>query len=166
MRILSPYLMMDKLTELTPSFLAREKISGILLDVDNTMTTHGHPHPADGVIEWVEEMRRAEIKLIIVSNNTPQRVEPFARMFGLDFVANGRKPFTKGFREACRRLQIKPKEAVCVGDQIFTDILGGNLLGAKTILTTPIEPEHMPFFRFKRWAEKPIIRSHKRKVRS
>lgn len=163
MRILSPYLMLDKLTEVTPSMLAAEGILGILLDVDNTMTTHDHPRPAKGVAEWAEEMRSAGIKLIIVSNNSAKRVEPFARLMGLDYVANGRKPLTRGFREACRRLGIKPREALVAGDQIFTDIMGGNLLGAKTLLTVPLELEPIPFFKLKRRMEKPIIKRYKRK---
>ena len=163
MRIFSPYIMMDRLTDVTVAWLLAEGIKGILLDVDNTMTTHDHPHPAEGVMEWVADMTRNGIKLIIVSNNKPGRVEPFARLFGLDYVARGRKPLTVGFRAACRRLGIEPGEALVAGDQIFTDILGGNLLGAKTLLTTPIELERMPFFRLKRWLEKPIIRRYKRR---
>lgn len=48
-------------------------------------------------------------------------------------------------------------------DQIFTDILGGNLFGAKTILVQPIELEDKPFFKCKRFLEKGVLRRYQRR---
>ena len=45
-----------------------------------------------------------------------------------------------------------------IGDQLFTDMLGGNLLGAYTVLTEPYEPESMTFFKFKRACERIIMK--------
>ena len=45
--------------------------------------------------------------------------------------------------------------------RIFTDILGGNCIGLKTILLTPIKLETTAGFRFKRKLEKIVYKIHK-----
>ncbi len=163
MPLFKPCFMADKMIDLDIDFFRDLGCKALLLDVDNTMTTHDNPTPAEGVIEWIDRMKSYGLKLIIVSNNYPERVSPFAEKIGLDFVARGAKPLAKGYKEACRRLGIKPKEAVAIGDQIYTDIIGGNLLGAYTVLTVPYEAENKIFFKVKRFLEKPVIASYKRK---
>ena len=158
MPLFLPRLMLGKMTDITPELLRGLGISALLLDIDNTMTTHDNPVPAPGVTEWIVRMKAEGFALVVVSNNSEQRVSPFARLIGLDFVSEGKKPLPSGFRRACEQLGINPKNAAVVGDQIFTDILGGNLLGAYTILTEPYQLEDMPFFKVKRALEKPVIR--------
>lgn len=106
---------------------------------------------------WLEEARRAGLSLLIVSNNHAPRVAPFARQQGLDFECDARKPLPGGLRRGCRRLGVEPGQAAVVGDQLFTDMLGGNLIGAVTVLVQPIEPEKGWFFRLKRRLERPIL---------
>ena len=165
MPLFAPRLMLGKMIDITPELLRELGIEALLLDIDNTMTTHDNPVPAEGVVDWIERMKSEGFALVVVSNNSEERVSPFAQRIGLDFVSNGRKPLPSGFRRACRRLNIRPRTAAVVGDQIFTDILGGNLLGAYTILTEPYQLEHMPFFKVKRALEKPIIRRYKKRHR-
>lgn len=165
MPLLSPRLMSGKMIDLTPALLRELGITALLLDVDNTMTTHDNPVPAEGVVEWISRMKAEGFSLIIVSNNSEERVRPFADLVGLDFVSKGRKPLPGGFRRACERLGISPRKAAVVGDQIYTDILGGNLLGAYTILTEPYQPEDTSFFRLKRRLERPVIRGYRRRHR-
>ncbi len=128
--------------------------------MDNTLTTHNNPTPAEGVPGWIEEMKSAGIKLIIVSNNNTERVTPFAEMLGLHFVPNGAKPLPIGFKRAAAELRAAgvPKNRIAaVGDQIFTDILGANLAGIRSIFVYPIEFETSLPFKLKRAAEKPLL---------
>ncbi len=161
--LLRPTLMLHRIHAITPELLSRYGITALLLDIDNTLTTHGHPQPAAGVLSWLEGMKAQGIELILVSNNTDERVSPFAQALGLPFVAGAAKPLTKGLREALERLGCPKHKAALVGDQLFTDILGGNLFGIKTILLEPIQPEGGFFFTFKRRLEKPILRGLRRK---
>lgn len=146
-----------KVTDITPDFLRKLKIRGLILDVDNTLTTHDNPVPAEGVTDWIKCMKNNCIRLMIVSNNHPPRVRPFAEMLGLDFVCEGRKPLTKGFREAAARMGLPRKELAAVGDQIYTDVLGANLFGIKMLYVSPIEHEKTAFFKAKRKLEKPFL---------
>jgi len=140
--------------DITPELLEGNGIKGLILDLDNTLTTHDNPKPADGVLEWIDTMKRAGIKLMIVSNNHDYRVKPFADMLGLQFVSEGRKPLSKGINEAQIRMNIPFSQLAVVGDQLFTDILGANLKRIKSIYVKPIEYEEATFFKIKRKAEK------------
>ncbi len=164
MPIFAPRLMLGKMIDITPELLRTLNISALLLDIDNTMTTHDNPVPAPGVTEWIARMQSEGFKLVVVSNNSEERVSPFAELIGLDFVSKGKKPLPSGFRRACEKLDVQPRSAAVVGDQIFTDILGGNLLGAYTILTEPYQMEHMTFFKIKRALEKPVIAGYRRRA--
>ena len=86
--------------DITPTMLQHFGIRGLLLDLDNTLTTHDNPRPAEGVLDWIAVMKENGIAMCIVSNNHPPRVKPFADLLGLPFVCEGKKPLSKGFREA------------------------------------------------------------------
>ncbi|HAP78606.1 MAG TPA: YqeG family HAD IIIA-type phosphatase [Ruminococcus sp.] len=146
-----------RITDIEISFLRNNELNGLILDIDNTLTTHDNPVPAEGVTEWIENMKQNDIKLIIVSNNHPPRVKPFADLLGIDFVCEGKKPLSKGFRQATEKLKLPFNKIGAVGDQIYTDILGANLFGIKSLYVSPIEYEKTRFFRFKRKMEIPFI---------
>ncbi|MGN0579350.1 MAG: YqeG family HAD IIIA-type phosphatase [Ruminococcus sp.] len=146
-----------RVTDITPEILKKLNIRGLILDLDNTLTTHDNPRPADGVLEWIDLMKREGIRLMIVSNNHPPRVRPFAEMLGLPFVSEGKKPLTKGFKEAAAKIKLPRESIAAVGDQIFTDVLGANLMGIKMLYVVPIEHEKTMFFKVKRKLEIPFI---------
>lgn len=146
-----------KASDITPQKLKELGIKGLILDLDNTLTTHDNPVPTDGILEWLDCMKKNNIRLMIVSNNHPPRVKPFADMLGLDFVSEGRKPLTKGFREASQKMNLPKNQLAAVGDQIYTDVLGANLYGIKMLYVQPIEHEKTNFFKFKRKMEKPFL---------
>ncbi len=143
--------------EITPDFLKNRGVRGLLLDIDNTLTTHDNPVPADGVFEWIAAVKAAGIQMRLVSNNHPPRVEPFAELLGIPCVCESKKPLSKGFRQAMAEMQL-PKSALCViGDQIYTDILGANWFHVRSIYVRPMELEKTFFFRCKRFLEKPFL---------
>lgn len=146
-----------RITEISPQELFKSGFRGIILDVDNTLTTHDNPVPAKGVMEWLEAAKAEGLRLMILSNNSPERVKPFAEMLRLDFEANGKKPLPYGYIRTIKRMEIKKSEVLTIGDQIFTDVLGARLAGIYCIFVDPIENEHTAFFRFKRRMEQPIL---------
>ncbi|MGN1404159.1 MAG: YqeG family HAD IIIA-type phosphatase [Ruminococcus sp.] len=143
--------------DITPALLRRMGVRGLLLDIDNTLTTHDNPVPAAGVEQWVKQMKAAGIALCLVSNNHPPRVAPFAKRLGLDYVCEGKKPLSKGYREAVRKMGLSRKETAAVGDQIFTDVLGANLFRVPCIFVFPMEMEQTRFFKLKRKLEIPFL---------
>lgn len=158
MALFKPCKKIGKMIDITPDLLYEAGVKALLLDIDNTMTTHNNPVPADGVTEWLDKMKSAGFKMIVVSNNNGERVRKFSECVGLEFEGAAKKPLPSGFKRACSRLGIQPKEAAVVGDQIFTDILGGNLMGAYTILTVPYQLESSKLFKIKRSFERLVMR--------
>lgn len=163
--IFRPTYVFNDITGITPKFLKRKHIKGIVLDIDNTLTTHNNPVPPQSSMDWLARVKKAGIKLIIVSNNKPPRVEPFAQLLDLEYVANGRKPLTYGINEAVRKMGFEKCDIAAIGDQIFTDIMGANLAGIRSCFVYPLEPETSLPFRFKRTIEKPLLPSRKRIIK-
>ncbi len=159
--LFKPTYVFNNITEITPDFLHKKQIKGLLLDLDNTLTTHNNPVPPQTSLDWLDSMRSAGIKMMIVSNNSAERVTPFAQNLGLNFVPNGKKPLTFGYTKAQKELNIDTKNLATVGDQIFTDVLGSNMKGLRSIFVFPIEPETSLPFRFKRAIEKMFLPKRK-----
>jgi hypothetical protein len=155
--LFKPTIALKSVCDISMDILEKFNVKALILDVDNTLTTHDNPNVKQEVLDWLDMLKRHGIKLMIVSNNYPERVKPLADRLGIEYVSRGQKPLPKGFSEACRRLGV-PKNNVCaVGDQIFTDILGANLKGIKSIFVFPIEYETTTFFKVKRTLEKPLL---------
>ncbi len=149
--------------EITPSLLQEMGIKGLLLDIDNTLTTHDNPVPAPGVEEWIAQMKAAGIALRLVSNNHAPRVEPFARILGITCICEAKKPLTSGFQRAMKDMGLPKKQLCVVGDQIYTDVLGARLFAVSCIYVPPMELEQTLFFKLKRIAEYPFIPKKMRK---
>ena len=152
-----PDYVFDSIADIQHDFFESEGIGALILDLDNTLTTHNNPVPDNARLEWFNAMKAKGLRMIIVSNNHPERVKPFAEYLGLDFVPDGGKPLPRGYNEACRRLGIPKSEIAAVGDQIFTDVMGCKAAGIRSIFTFPIEYETGFWFRVKRALERPLL---------
>lgn len=159
--LLKPTVKLDKITDISVELLNKLGVKALILDVDNTLSTHHGMVLCDGLKNWLDTMRKSGIKLVILSNSTKKRVKPFAEKIDLDFLSTGLKPLFPGYLRAVKKLGVKRKDAAIVGDQIFTDVLGGNSVFIKTILLTPIKPETSLRFRFKRKLEKIVYKLYK-----
>jgi len=166
MSLFLPHERYHRITDIPTDHFGKIGIRALILDVDNTLTTHDNPKPGEGVLDWLAAVQSSGIKCIILSNNTPERVTPFADMLSLEFEANGKKPLTGGVKRACKAMGVKISETALIGDQIFTDVMAARLSKTYSILVDPIEPEKTAFFKFKRWAEKPFLRAFDRKNNS
>lgn len=156
--LLKPKIKLAKITDISLSLLNNYGIKALILDVDNTLSTHHGQVLTDGLEAWLKEMKTAGTALVILSNSKEERVKPFAEKIGLDYISLGLKPLPFRFSLALKKLKCTKKETAIVGDQIFTDTLGGNAYGIKTILLDPIKPEASLRFKFKRKLERLIFK--------
>ncbi len=156
--LLKPNIKLEKITDITPEILKKYGLNSLILDVDNTLSTHHGDVLTDGLEDWLKLMQERGIKLMVLSNSKEARVKPFAEKIGLPYISLGLKPLPFGYFRALKALKSKRRETAIVGDQIFTDVLGGNAVGVKTLLLTPILPESTAGFRFKRSLERVIFK--------
>ena len=136
---LLPKIQADALTDITPELLRKRRIRLLMLDFDNTIVPYTTDVPTPEMTAWLEKMNKLEdIQLCIVSNSHKDRVPKFCRERGLACITHAGKPGTKGIRECLNRFGVPAAEAALVGDQIYTDTLGGNLAGVTPILVSAI----------------------------
>ena len=144
------------LTDLTPEFLAARGIRLLMLDFDNTIVPYTTDRPTAEMAAWLHQMAAGGIRLCVVSNSKRDRVLRFCAEYGLDCITHAKKPFSKGINECLARYDIPPAQTAMVGDQIFTDTLGGNCAGAQTILVRAID-NHNFWLKARHVLEKPFI---------
>ncbi|MFA9381755.1 MAG: YqeG family HAD IIIA-type phosphatase [Acetanaerobacterium sp.] len=152
-----PDLIIDRIWEIDAQVLSALGVRALIVDVDNTLSSHGAPLPEREVAPWLARMDALGVPVVILSNNTKKRVAPFAQGLGLPFVHFAVKPLAHGFQRAARLLRHPAQQIAVVGDQIFTDVVGGNAMGMKTVLVLPIDDDTDRWVRFKRRFEKRYI---------
>lgn len=158
MALLLPTVAVETLLDVTPELLASMGVDTVLLDVDNTLAYHGSQEPFPGTVEWTHELRHRGLRVIILSNNFAKRVAPFAAKYDLPFLSFSIKPLPIAYFRALHKLGARREQAVVIGDQIFTDVVGANLSRMKSILLTPRGEEKGFSIRVRRALERPVRR--------
>ena len=162
MSIFHPKYAFHRVYDIPPQWFLDHGISLVLLDVDNTLTTHDNPVPDAMVLNCIDQMQQKNIRLMVLSNNSEARVAPFASRLGIGYIANAAKPLAGALNRALAQMKVEKNKVALVGDQIFTDILCGNFSNVLSIWVEPIELESFPFFKFKRKMEKLVLKNFKR----
>ena len=155
--LFKPTFWLKSVLQIDEKFLTENGVKALVLDMDNTLSMHGNPAAEAGVDEWLGKMRALGVKMRVVSNNTNKRVAPLAALLGLEFTANGAKPLTFGVNRAVKAMGAAKSETLVVGDQIFTDVMAGNLAGIRTVLVEPFHLEKTWTFRLKRSVESVVF---------
>ncbi|HWH70548.1 MAG TPA: YqeG family HAD IIIA-type phosphatase [Candidatus Sulfotelmatobacter sp.] len=163
MSLLKPAEYHRSIFEIDLERLQRKGFRAIMLDLDNTMVRWNHPDPTPGLMDWLSRVKAMGFAACIVSNNSGPRVSEFAAKVGIPFISGASKPRRKGFREAMSRLGVLPEHTVVIGDQIFTDVLGGNRSGAYTVLVVPIDPREFFLTQIVRKVERRVLKYLDRK---
>ncbi|NMP21176.1 YqeG family HAD IIIA-type phosphatase [Sulfobacillus harzensis] len=149
--ILQPRLFVQSIYDIDLSRLTARGVKGLILDLDNTLVGWNQPNASEELMDWLMRVRQYELQTCIVSNNLSDRVESFSREVGVMAIAKAAKPRRRAFRQAMRKMGTHHRETAVVGDQVFTDILGGNRLNLFTILVRPMNEREY-------WATKVVRR--------
>lgn len=155
--MLKPKAHFDSALEISPQWLKEQGLKAVLLDLDNTLVpykTYGECPPA--LRQWLDALHASGIRTMLVSNGSAQRVRYWSQKLGIPGFGPAGKPWF-GFRRALAKLQMSPNDVAVVGDQLFTDVLGGNWIGAYTILVPPISQTELSYTRLVRQLERWIL---------
>ena len=153
---LLPKIIVKELPDITDTLLKDRGIQLLMLDFDNTIVPYTRDVPTEEMKAWLDDIRKAGIRLCIVSNSHKNRVKIFSKEYGLDCITHSRKPFSKGIRECLAKYDLPPEKCALAGDQIFTDNLGANCAGLTSILVKPIH-NHTIWLKLRHVAEMPFI---------
>ena len=129
---------------------------GVIFDVDNTLVPHGAPAD-ERAIELFAHLKELGFSCMLLSNNKEPRVKSFNDVVQVNYMFKANKPFPENYRKAMEILGTNTENTLFVGDQIFTDVMGGNLAGIRTILVKPIHPKEEIQIVIKRVPEKVVL---------
>ena len=158
-----PNAYLSSVKEITIQFFLENKIKVLILDVDNTLIDY-YKNLSDDVIQWAKELQGQGIKMYILSNtNKKEKVQKVANELEIPYKLFARKPSKKGFLKIQKESNVEPENIGVVGDQIFTDIIGGNRCKMFTILVDPVTPKDYWYTAWKRPIENKLKQKLKKK---
>ncbi|HEY5256930.1 MAG TPA: YqeG family HAD IIIA-type phosphatase [Candidatus Baltobacteraceae bacterium] len=146
-----------RLKDVSLEELAGAGLRGLIVDLDNTLLGFRETELAAEHLEWIRQARDRGFAICMLSNNFSDRVTAIAQRLEIASVPNALKPLPFGFLRAKRILGLPRRQIAVVGDQLFTDVLGGKLCGHYTILTEPIEGKDFPITRLFRFFERLML---------
>ena len=165
MKKIYPMAYYNSVLDITIGFLLKNKIKALILDVDNTLIDY-NKNLSEEIIKWSHDLQGQGIKMYILSNtNKKEKVEQVAKKLEIPYEYFAKKPSKKGFLKVQNNLNIKPENIAVIGDQIFTDVIGGNRCNMFTILVDPLDKKDFWYTAWKRPIEdkikKKIIKGEK-----
>lgn len=142
--------------------LYRKGCRGIIFDIDNTLVHHGD-NSNENVDNLFRRLHETGFRTVLLTDNDEERVKRFIRNIDTPYVCDAGKPDPKGYLKALEIMKIRKKQAVVIGDQIFTDILGANRAGIKSIMVKFIRLPEEKYIGKRRYLEKFILLFDKRR---
>lgn len=136
--------------------LYREGYRGLIFDIDNTLVPHGAPAD-ERAIELFAHLKELGFDCVLLSNNKEPRVKMFNEKIGVRYIFKAAKPKPGNYRHAVELMHTDCNHTIFIGDQIFTDVMGANLAGIRTILVAPINPKEEIQIVLKRYLEKIVL---------
>ena len=164
MKKLLPDYLVSNVSKLDKGFYKSHNIEAAIFDIDNTLVAHTEPEPPQNVLDYFAFLDSIGIKYGIVSNNSIERVESFCKNLGVPYYGKALKPRKKYLKKVLNDLKISPQNAVLVGDQLFTDIYGGNRMKMLSVMVTAVGEDETGFVSFKRKFEKKILKSNAKRL--
>lgn len=152
---------LEKVDDITMELLEKNSVKALILDVDNTLIDRSK-YLRDGIVTWAKDLISKGIVVYILSNSgSKEKIKTVAEKIGVEYTYFAKKPLKSGFLKTQKKLGIPHENIAVVGDQIFTDIIGGNACNMKTILVDPIKENDFWYVAWKR----PIEERIKEKIR-
>jgi HAD superfamily phosphatase (TIGR01668 family) len=136
--LLCPNLILNSILDLEYNKLKELGIKGIIFDLDNTIIPWDSQYMSLEIIEWLKLLLGEGFKICLLSNNMDKRVKDIAEIFDIPFISRAYKPAKLGFHNAVTVMELSTNQVAVIGDQLFTDILGGNRAGLVTIWVKPL----------------------------
>ena len=157
-----PHTYIQSIFEIDTDYLKTNGIKAIIFDIDNTLVSYDVEEPTEEVIKLFQELQQKGFKICLLSNNTKERVIRFNKGLKIFAIHKANKPLTRNFKRAMALLGTDEKSTAIVGDQIFTDVYGGNRAGLMTILVMPVSDKDEWITKVKRGLERRIINAYEK----
>ena len=134
-------------------------IKCLVFDLDNTIALIDQHIITDEVKKLLLSLKK-DFQIVIISNNVTSRVKTYTEYLECDFVANALKPLSRGYRKIRKKYGFQKQEMCMIGDQLVTDIYGGNRYGMFTILVDPLGNKDLKITSLNRLIEGKILKKY------
>ena len=158
MKILTPNYYYDSIFQVDLELLKENNIKGLIIDIDNTLVGWDTILPTIAVKEWLKQLKNLGFTICLVSNNNKKRVLYFSKELNIPFIYQAKKPMKKNFLAAMKIMETAKEQTAVIGDQLFTDVLGGNRVKLTTVLVKPIKSKEFWWTNFVRKIERRVIK--------
>lgn len=134
-------------------------INNLIVDLDETLRKRNSNFIPEGSIKWIEDVKKRGFNVCITSNNPfGWQLKNIEKKLDVPVSLLALKPLPLAFNHAMGILRSKPSNTAFIGDQLFTDIVGANLMGIYSILVDPISGAEKGIFRRgMRWLEQKVF---------
>lgn len=151
-----PFAHAQSIYEIPIDFFKKCGVTTLLIDLDNTLDSYRLYVPTERAFYLIEDMKKAGITPVVVSNNTGKRVGAYARSLDVEFISSARKPFSGRIKKFLKEKGLTPEQSMLVGDQLMTDVLAAKGAGLRVVLTEKIVKEDQFTTHFNRLLDRPI----------
>lgn len=138
-------------------------IKCLLLDVDNTLIPYTSKKISRKAKDLVERLKEMGFRVILLSNGSKKRLKKHKDYLEVDCSAMSMKPLSFKYKRILKIYKLSENEVASIGDQLFTDVLGGNIVGITTILINPISLKDQRITKITRLFERIIMAVLRRK---
>jgi hypothetical protein len=146
----------ESVEQISAAWLKGWGVRGLVLDLDNTLVPWNTADVPGAVGAWVRSLTEAGIASCVLTNNYTRRATEVAELLKIPIIKAAFKPSPAAFRGALRVMTLPADQVAVVGDQLFTDVLGGKLVGMRAILVEPLSAREFFTTKFVRWLERPV----------
>lgn len=133
-------------------------IKCLLIDLDNTIVPVTMKEANKKVKTLFDDLKTKGFKVIIFSNSSKKRVKHFKEELDVEYIGHAMKPFKRKYKKVIEKYNLQESEIACIGDQLLTDIKGGNKMGLTTVLVNPVGVNEKFVTKINRYFEKKILR--------
>jgi HAD superfamily phosphatase (TIGR01668 family) len=145
--------------DISPGWCEQNGVKALLLDLDNTLTGWRAREFSGEILQWLQRMKDAGIQLLLLTNNrSRRRVRAMEEKLGIPAIGWASKPRVKSYYKALDALGREPDEVAAVGDQLFTDVVGANRAGIRSIMVDPFTHREFLLNHAFRWIERLYLR--------
>lgn len=148
MKMFVPFALAKNIYEIDTSFYKNNGVDTIICDLDNTLDAFYQREPSENAINLINKLKEEGFKVIIISNNTKERVSKYAKKIGCEFIHSARKPLRYRSKHYFKKNNIDLTRAICIGDQVFTDVAYANRMGIRCILCDNLVEKDQFFTKF------------------
>lgn len=162
MKLFIPNMYQESIYKIDYKKLKKKGIKLLLFDLDNTCVGYHEKEPTIMLEKLFKKLTKLGFEVVIFSNATSKRLVPFKKL-GVYCHSFSKKPLGISFRKIMKKYSLYGDSVCIIGDQLFTDISGGNKAGIVTCLVDPVTNNDFLLTNVFRYMEGFIFKSMDRK---